>query len=196
MKKIILSLLILATAFGSFAQSADQQNGQKMTKKQQEVAKQENKIKANEEIHRLNEITNLMLTDKRFVLESDYVGDQTGQRVPVTSNLNFISVDTTHATLQLGSFNGVGINGVGGITVDGKVLNYKLHKKELKNGNSNYYVQMTVLTSTGSYDIAMDVSDTGRADATVSGSVSGQLVYYGNLVPLSLSRVYKGTPYM
>jgi hypothetical protein len=195
MKKIIFSLLILSTALGAYSQATEQQNEQQNSKELRQVAKQERKIKAEEEQTRLGKITNLMLTYKRFVLEADYVGNQTGNRIPVTSNLNFIIVDSNKVTLQLGSFQGVGINGVGGVTVDGNITNYQLHKIDGRRGNVSYYVSMTIISSVGNYDISMNVGDTGRADARVSGTVSGQLNYYGNLVPLSLSRVYKGTPY-
>lgn len=195
MKKLLFSLLILFTAMGAYSQATEQQNEQQNSKEMKKVAKEERKIKAEEERTRLSKITNLMLTYERFVLEADYVGNQTGDRVPVTSNLNFIRVDSNKVTMQLGSFQGIGINGVGGVTVDGRITNYKLHKMDSKKGNVSYYVSMTIISSAGNYDINMSVGETGRADATISGTVSGQLKYYGNLVPLSLSRVYKGTPY-
>ena len=195
MKKILFSLLIVFTALGAYSQTTEQQNEQQNSKELRKVAKEERKIKAEEEQTRLGKITNLMLTYKRFVLEADYVGNQTGNRIPVTSNLNFIIVDSNKVTLQLGSFQGIGINGVGGITVDGNITNYNMHKIVGRKGNVSYFVQMTIISSVGNYDVSMNVGDTGRADARVSGTVSGQLNYYGNLVPLSLSRVYKGTPY-
>ena len=137
-------------------------------------------------------LTEYMITSQKFVLEAEYLSDRSGSRVPVQSNINFIMLDSTVATVQLGSAMSAGYNGVGGTTVEGRVNNYK-YTKIGKKGNS-YSVSMNFMSSFGNYDIIMMVNAGGYSDATIRGNWSGALSYHGKLVPLSQSRVYKGHP--
>lgn len=135
-----------------------------------------------------------MLKYQRFVLEANYVSGRTGELFPVNSNLNFMRLDSTKAVLQLGSTGGIGSNGVGGITLDGSVSKYQVKTNKTKRGKS-YTVTFYVVTNLGTYDIVMFVSQSGNAEATIRGTTAGQLTYTGDLVPISLSTVYKGTSY-
>lgn len=188
MKSLLIFVLIISPVilFG-------QDDSSTLSKKEQRQLAKE-KRKAEQEVidAKQREITALMLEHQRFVLEANYVAGKSGSRTPVNSTINFVIIDSTEATLQLGSPWGMGINGVGGVTVDGNVTRYELNKKENKKGVS-YNVTLYIMSSIGTYDIQMWVSQSGRADATVRGNVSGQLTYSGQLVPLSQSRVYKGT---
>ena len=136
-------------------------------------------------------ITSRMIEYQQFVLEADYISGRSGSRIPVNSTINFVIIDSTEATLQLGSPWGLGINGVGGITVDGNVTKYEIFKKENKRGVS-YNVSFFIMSSIGTYDIQMWISQSGHANATVRGNYSGHLTYSGRLVPLSQSKIYKG----
>jgi hypothetical protein len=160
-------------------------------KEQRRIAKEQRKAEKARAEEEMREITSLMIEYQRFVLEANYVGDHRGNRVPVSNLLNFIAVDSNEVVLQLGSHFGVGINGVGGVTVEGKVSRYEVKKQEGKKGSS-YYVLMYIQSSAGMYDVSMNITPLGYADATVRGTVSGQLRYSGKLVPLSKSKVYKG----
>lgn len=159
-----------------------------------EIRKLEKERRRDEKINaeaRLGKIVAFLLDNQRFILEAQSVGDKSGRREPVSSNLNFVAVDSNEVLLQLGNHYGIGINGVGGFTVEGQVSNYLVRKHESKRGTS-YFVILYVLSSYGPFDISMNVSSLGNADATVRGNGSGQLRFYGNLVPLENSTVYKG----
>lgn len=188
MKKIVILILVLICTPAVWGQEEETLS----KKEQKKLAKEKRKAEKKASEERAKELTELMLEYQRFVLEADYISGKTGQRAPVSSNLNFIIVDSTEATLQLGSPWGVGINGVGGVTVDGNVTSFEVSTRETKRGIS-YSVTMFIMTSLGTYDITMWISGSGRADATVRGNVSGQLTYSGQLVPLSQSKVYKGS---
>lgn len=60
-----------------------------------------------------------LIQRKDFVLKADFLENQYGDRVPVTSALNFIRVNSSNAVLQTGSNIRLGNNGVGGITTQG-----------------------------------------------------------------------------
>jgi hypothetical protein len=131
-----------------------------------------------------------MVQQQRFVLEADRLRDKRGSTVNVPSTLNFIAVDSLDGVLQIGSNAYVGLNGVGGITVEGSVTGYEF---KLNERNGSYNVKYFLRSPSGSYDVQMVVFGDGRADATVSSTWPGKLNYSGFLVPPGASRVWKGT---
>ena len=130
-----------------------------------------------------------MLQNKDFVLEADYLANRIGERIPVSWTLNFISVDSANAVLQIGRNTGIGYNGVGGVTAQGNITRYKLNIDQKR---KSFYLSFSVMTAIGSYDINMSVGADAYANATLTGIQSGQLIYTGYLVPLAKSSVYKG----
>jgi hypothetical protein len=188
--KTILSLLIaFVFILGAYSQNEEQQLTAKELKRLQKEQKMAEKA-AEEE--RMAELTRFMVEQQQFVLEADYLGDKYGQRVPVTPTINFVLVDSLVGTVQFGSAEKVGYNGVGGITVDGRITKYEyslIGKKK-----DSYSIRLIFMSSIGTYDITLMVNSQGYADASIRGTWSGQLNYFGKLVPLTLSRVYKGTP--
>ena len=189
MKSLLTLLIAFVFALGAYSQEETQQLSQKEIKKLQKEQKKADKA-AEEE--RMAEVTNYMVHQQQFVLEADYLSDKYGQRVSVTPTINFVLVDSVAGTVQFGSAQEIGYNGVGGVTVDGRVTKYEysvIGKKE-----DSYSIRLILMSSIGTYDITLMVNSQGYADAQIRGNWSGQLNYHGKLVPLTLSRVYKGTP--
>ena len=188
--KVILSLLIsFAFVLGAYSQEEVQQLSKKELKKLQ---KEQKKADQALEAERMAELTKYMVEQQQFVLEADYLSDKYGQRAPVTATINFVLVDSIVGTVQFGSAQAIGYNGVGGVTVDGRITKYE-YTTTGKNEDS-YSIRMIFMASVGSYDITLLVNSSGYADAQIRGNWNGQLNYHGKLVPLTLSRVYKGTP--
>ena len=79
---------------------------------------------------------------------------------------------------------------MGGTTVDGTLTRYEV--KNVGKNKSSYSISMIFNSSLGTYDITLMVSATGKADATIGGTWPGKINYHGELVPLALSRIYKG----
>ena len=191
MKTITIILFLFAIVITSFAQ----ENEEVLSKKELKTLEKEKKaLLRSEEDKKSTEITKLMLENHRFVLEADFITGRGGNRIPVSSSLNFIIVDSLEGTLQLANPWGMGTNGLGGITLDGRISKYDLFAKESKRGIS-YSLTLFINSSLGSYDIQFWISQTGNATATVRGNTSGSLTYSGKLVPLGISRVYKGHSY-
>jgi len=107
------------------------------------------------------------------------------------STINFMIVDSLNATMQFGNTMAVGFNGVGGITFDGRVTRYSFTKREKKNFTT-YNITVNVMSSGGNIDFIILAGSDGNADATVRDNFGNQLRYYGRLVPLSQSNIYKG----
>jgi len=184
MKKmsVIISLLLIFASSLAFSQTQEPAN-----------RKQTRKADRQKEREYMAKITKTMIDNHQFVLEADYIHGVMGNLIPVNSMFNFIMIDTTKATLQIGSWSGTGFGGTGTITIDGNVTQYKFTKTEKKLFNA-YNLNITVFSPVGTYYINMYVTDDGQADATISGNTAGQLTYTGKIFPLSVSRVYKGVP--
>ncbi len=185
MKKLILISVALMMAIPAISQEMSQKEQRKL---QKEMKKEEQAAVAAQK----NIIVKLMLEHGKFVLEADRLRNSKGNQVNVSSMINFLAMDSTHAVIQIGSNTYVGMNGVGGITVEGPVSSYEAEYRE-KSGtwSVTYYVR----TTSGTYDVRMNVYGEGRADATVSSSWPGRITYSGYLYPPGVSKVYKGTSY-
>ena len=84
------------------------------------------KEKRNADLEKDFQQTKAMLENKDFVLEADYLQDRYGNRVLVNSTINFVAVDSTEATIQIGSNFRIGPNGVGGVTAQGNINKWEL----------------------------------------------------------------------
>ncbi len=156
---------------------------------QEEITKKElKKQEKAKEKELLKQSVQLMLERKHFVLEANYISNKYGNRFMVNSTLNFIKVDSTEIIIQLASNNGMGYNGLGGITLEGGINKYEL--KETKHG---YSLRISSMTHLGSMDVFLSVSNSGTADAQVSDIAGGSVRYSGKIIPIELSRIYKGS---
>ncbi len=181
--------ILIATLFLFFVSSYSQDLSKKDQKKLFKQFKKEQKA---EELASKAQLVHHMVIHKQFVLEADQLRDRRGNLAQVSSMINFVAVDSIHGVIQVGSNYYVGMNGVGGITVEGPVSNYEFKYNE-KNGSHN--INFNIRSYSGAYDVSMIVSADGRTTATISSSWPGRLSYIGTLVPPAISRVYKGTSY-
>ncbi len=185
---VLLFILVIGSSDMLYAQN---DRASRADRNEQRQYERQLKKEANEkERERMIELTRLMVEYQRFVLEANYISNRYGQRVPVSPNLNFIMVDSLEATIQLGSAFTVGYNGVGGETYDGRITEYEY--TTIGKNKSSYSIRMTFMSPVGTYDIMLTANPEGYADATIRGNWSGQLNYHGKLIPISLSRIYKG----
>ena len=129
---------------------------------------------------------------KAFTLEANQVVFKHGQTAYVTSNTNFVAVDGNKAVVQI-AFNipASGLNGLGGVTVDGTVSNYETRKDK----KGNLYVSMNVMGTGISARVDINVlKGSNRASVTVSPNFnSNRLTLNGVLLPKDRSNVFKGT---
>ncbi len=180
MKKIAILIGFLIMAAGISAQN---DTGNVKLRREQKKAKQ------NEANAQSYKTVKALVDSMDFVLEAEYLGTKWGDKFPVPSQLNFIMVDSSNVTIQVGSNSRIGRNGVGGVTAEGSISNLKIHKNDK---NQTVFLSFTAMTHIGIYDISMNISGSGYAEATLSGLTSQKLVYYGYLVKRENSMVYKG----
>ncbi len=187
MKKYIILLGMSLVWFAAMAQeesSVDSKTTKQLTRQQ----KSEQKKREAEETAKL---VDSMVKNKKFVLEANTVSNQTGERYQVNGRINFIAVDSNRITIQLASMSGIGgYNGMGGITADGTISEFKISK--FGKNSTGYTIKVLAMTSIGTYDIFFNISPNSNADATIGGNWGGKLNYHGFLIPLSKSKIYKG----
>jgi len=179
------ALIIIAFAFFLVAPTFGQEN--KMFRKQGEKALKKEKQREAEANQAA--LVQTSIHYKKFVLEGQFLSNKYGEQVVVDPILNFISVDGEECTFQLGKSQGLGPNGLGGVTIEGKIKDFEvqINKKGI------YYIKFRVTSSAGTLFIHMDVSPLGKAHATITSNTSSNLIYIGNIVPLESSRIFKGS---
>ena len=185
MKQIILLIVSIMFVFSVQAQDEVKMDNQTQKQLKKEARKNERKLESEKTLA----LIKYMVDTNRFVLEADYLANATGNKIPVNSTINFIVVDTTHCVIQIGTTNGIGYNGVGGVTTEGNISSNKTTQN--KKGDT-FTKRIITNTSLGTYDITFFISGDGQAEADISGITPGKLRYYGRLVPIESSRVYKG----
>ncbi|MGA1978530.1 MAG: DUF4251 domain-containing protein [Bacteroidales bacterium] len=134
-------------------------------------------------------ILDSLLNSRCFVLEADYLSNNMGNMISVTSTLNFIRVEFTKGVLQTGNNVGMGLNGVGGVTAEGDIRSWQLTGNVKK---LTHMLHFTLLTEIGEYDIFLTVTADNNATATISGMGPGRLTWIGHLNMISNSRTFKG----
>jgi hypothetical protein len=134
-------------------------------------------------------ILDSLLVSRRFVLEADYLQNKIGDMISVSSTLNFIKVDGEKGILQTGSDFLIGSNGSGGVTTEGNISEFKIHKdyKSL-----NHRVTFNLVSNLGIFNIDMNVTSGNNASATITSTSSGRLTWKGQLMAADYSRVFKG----
>ena len=183
MKKLIVLVTAIVLNFNLFADEISKEEWKKMSRQER---KEYRKKKAIEDQKRILQL----VTSKAWVLEAHQLQDRYGESEIVEPSINFVGVAGEKSTVQLGASGEIGINGVGGITVDGNVNRYEV--KEGKPG-SGVTVRLEVSGAmTGHVSMLISISNDGTASATLRDIEGGRITYRGRVVALGESTVYKG----
>ncbi len=96
-----------------------QQDGALDGKTARELSKQQRLEQRQADEAAMARLVDSLVQNKRFVIQANYLSNQSGYRVLVNDNLNFIIVDSSKITIQIASSTrGGGANGLGGITTE------------------------------------------------------------------------------
>ena len=125
-----------------------------------------------------------------FALEANTVYNKKGQSMHVNSTINFVLLKEGTGTLQLGFDQLVGWNGVGGLTLDGNVRNYKVKKGD---DNSMPQVSFDMNGTLGWATVRINVNSSGMARAVVDGNFGDRITFAGQMSSLEESSIYKGS---
>ncbi len=195
---VILMAVLIGTASG-YAQSDEGSDGKPLSKRelrQQEraarKAEKEAKKKAEEaEGRRLFEMAKQAVDSCDFVVEAEKVEFRSGRFVYVNSSTNFVSLQGNEATIQL-SFNipVSGVNGLGGITVDGTIT--RIEQKQDRQGNMMYEMMVQGIAVSANVVIRLTEGSNECRVTVMPNFHSNRISFIGYLWPGALSRIFKG----
>lgn len=179
MKKVFFLLLVMVSIAGTL---------EAQTRKEKRA---ERRV-AQDSIDNANHIRAIVaITDTLLILEADQAYDDKGDMVLLDRTFNFVKLEKERGVVQLAFPFLVGPNGVGGITIDGRISKYEV--KTDKNGS----VHLLVFTSGSSVDVDIRITlspGSDRATATVSsGTLPQSLRFSGVLNHIYQSDYFEGS---
>lgn len=196
MRKIVFFIvaLMLVSAGGVQAQDIYDLQGKNDPKEEQRELSREGQRQLQQRIDSVQwEEALQAVRDTAFTLEADQVIFKYGQRAYVSSSTNFVAVDRGNATVQV-AFNVpvAGPNGMGGVTLDGRVSGYKVETD--RKGNM-VTVSFNVMGTGISSQLTINMfRGTNRAQVDVLPNFnSHRISLSGRLLPRGRSNVVKGT---
>ncbi|BDD06252.1 DUF4251 domain-containing protein [Aureibacter tunicatorum] len=180
MKYLLIIALIFSFGFNGYAQNEDKKLSKQERKELRKKEQQENLQKSSD-----------IAESKHFILEAHTLVGRRGQSAPIQPNLNFFATDGENVTIQL-AFPAApwpGYNGLGGLTVDGRVSQYKITK-----GKKTVSIRIDAMSSIGSYQIFINANYGSTSTMRITGNRGERFEFRGTLLPLEENNVYKGTP--
>ncbi len=183
-RKVIAIFIAVIIGFSSFAGTSDTETKKLSRTERKELREKEAEANA--------AVMKEILESRNWVLEADRLRDRYGNSGFVDAGINFVSLSGDNAVIQLGVTDEMGLNGVGGITLEGKVSKYEV--KQGRKASSGITMILSVSGSAvGHATINFSVNPNGNASATVSTVDGGRLTWEGKIVSSAGSRTFKGT---
>lgn len=159
------------------------QENKKLSKKEKKELKKQNQIEQKKAILEL-------LHSETWVIEAHTVYDRYNQSYQLNPTINFVGVKGEEGALQLGFDGLIGWNGVGGVTIDGKITKYEI--KEGKENSSSTVELRFQGRGAGSAMLNITVNSSGQASARVNGDFGERITFSGMIKSIEESSVYKG----
>lgn len=203
---ILTTLLIILNGTETFAATtsndkgtvemtrAEKRKAKKAAKAAEKLRKEQEKQEKKRRQERLDslqfEMALAAIDDMHFVVVANRVSFRRGYTVNVNESTNFVLVQDNTATVQLAFERGFsGPNGLGGITVEGKIT--KVEKRFDKKGNLIY--RMMVTGTAISADISFTLPKNGTScNVTVNSNFYPvRITFSGDLKPYN-SHVFQG----
>lgn len=175
---------------GVFLFSVEAGMAQSEKKEQRKIERAEKK-RLKEEARKQNlEQLQALVEDQTYVLESNAIFGRNMNRYEVSPNTNFVKIEGDQLTVQTASNFHFGYNGLGGITINGSIQEYKIYSAK-KNNSISVLIQFTSPVL-GHSSLTLDIQPNGTARAMVRDNWGGRVTFQGQMVDLENSRVFKG----
>ena len=193
---IFIMLALLAVQTSLFAQD------RKMTRKEKEAAwraerlrkraQEERQIMHDDSIQFVQAVN--AIRSGSWALEASNVTFNNGVTRFVTASTNFVSVDDGQAVVQT-AFNNSNVNspnGLGGITLEGRITSEELKMDKDGNVYYNYGIQGADISATVNIVVT---ANSNQATATVNPNFSSnQMTFSGYIYPYDIAGVIEGNP--
>ena len=207
MKRVLLTCMVIVAGLAMTAPDASAQSGNRngRTDKGQSNMDAWQKDMAefrarSQERRQIEELTDSIASvqayaavkNQDFVFEAQTVQFRNGSTVFVNSMTNFISVKGNRAVVQISPSDfAAGPNGVGGVTVDGRVSGQEFRVG--KKGFATYSFSVTGIGINAQVEIYL-TPGTNQASATIYPNFNSNTVWLqGNIVPYENSKVIEGS---
>jgi len=192
MKTLLTLTFIIALGLTNYSSSFAQEK--ELSKEEKKELRKEKKTKRKAERKLYEEArhkeASQALKNFDFVLEAHTLYNKRGHSKTVSDNLNFISVKGKKAVVQLvlNDYKS-GKNGLGGITISGKISSEKY--TEDKNGNQ--FLSFKVMGPVLNAEVRISLGSSGNdADANVDATTrSNKIKFRGKLLPTDKSTIYQ-----
>lgn len=191
MKKVLLITALLLLSITTFAQTSKEARAAKREalKKEREARKvleaQQDSIAYFKAVQALKAGT--------FVFEASNVTFPNGITRFVSSSTNYVQVNNGNGIVQTAFTNftySPGPNGLGGVTVEGKISGFQLRQDKDGNYFCNYNIQGIAISATISITLT---GGTNQASVIISPNFNNNnMTMTGNLFPLNESDVFPG----
>jgi type II secretory pathway pseudopilin PulG len=183
---IVILLLFLGVSFSATIVNAQSEREQRKAERAECNKQEKQQLEAN------REKLLYLVEERQLVLEAHTLYDRRQNTYPVSPSTNFVAINGKTATIQIAFPGAIGRNGVGGVTIDGRVSSYEVsHKKRSAPITINAQVSSATL---GNSTLTLKIYDNGTARASVRGSFGTEVSFAGNVVNFENTTVYKGTP--
>lgn len=187
MKKLIILILMAVFTFQINTAVAQDNLSKKELRK---IEKAEKKQRKKEERKKHKAANLQVIKDQSFVIEANTIQGRNLYTYQVSPNTNFIKVEGEDFVLQTASNFGIGYNGLGGITIVGKIADFQvIEGKEDKAIQIAAQVNSPVL---GHSTVFMTISGSGNGIVRLSDNWGNRITFNGEMYPLENSSVYQG----
>ncbi|MGK7392628.1 MAG: DUF4251 domain-containing protein [Candidatus Cyclobacteriaceae bacterium M2_1C_046] len=191
MKNLIGVALVIFFALGLNPVNAQE----KLSKKEQrKIEKREQKKEEKELLKRYKEAYYKIARDSSFLIEANILATNNNMNTFMVNNdLNFFKIDGDRFVLQTSSNIRMGQNGLGGITIEGRVLDYEVKKgKGEKPITINADVMSTVM---GHSIVNIIIHANGQGMARVTDNRGNDITFRGDTYSLDgVSTAFEGQP--
>ncbi|MFI3239862.1 MAG: DUF4251 domain-containing protein [Bacteroidales bacterium] len=199
MKRIFANLLVLVLSVSSISAYAVAKSDVSEEKSKKEIkAEEKAEEEAKEEVleTKLFTVSKTAIGEMEFVIKAQRLTFPNGRTLNCDESTNFISASDGETVVQI-SFPNVGyggFNGLGGITVDGRITGEK--SSETRKGNITLRYSVSGSSLSAQIFITL-LKDSNEVIVDVEPNFSGnRLTVYGTLYPAGRSSVYQGSTIM
>ena len=185
--KVILILMMLTSAVSAAVAQDNGRAARRQAAEDRAMAKRMAEIQDSlSYVEAMNAIDSM-----DFVFEANMLVFKRGGTARVYSNLNFISVKGDQALIQVSPVDsGGGPNGVGGVTVDGRIINVERRVDKRGNTTLSINVMGRAISASVTFTIPKGGNNTSvRISPTLN---SNTITLYGEIVPRDQSNIFKG----
>lgn len=132
-----------------------------------------------------------LVKSRNFVMEATKLSMPDGSSLAVFSDVNYIMMKGENVVVQANPGISGGQNGMGGITLEGRVVDMR----ESVDKRGNLSLKFTVMSTGGSAEVELKLLTGGNsANATITPKMrtTNRVIMFGRIVDPEKSRVFKG----